>query len=33
MTRWDLIYLVLTVGLTAASVGLIRLFERLEKLP
>lgn len=31
MTKWDLIYLLLTVGLTAGSVGLIRLFERLEK--
>jgi hypothetical protein len=28
---WDLIYLVLTVVLVASSVGLVRLFARLEK--
>ncbi len=30
MNRWDLIYLVITVGLALASVGLIRLFHRME---
>ena len=31
MNEWDLIYLVLTIFLVAASVGLVRLFARLEK--
>jgi len=31
MNKWDLIYLVLTVALVALSVGLVRLFARLEK--
>ena len=33
MTTWDLIYLLLTIGLVAASAGLVKLFERLEKSP
>jgi hypothetical protein len=31
VNTWDLIYLLLTIGLVAASVGLVRLFARLEK--
>jgi hypothetical protein len=30
VTRWDLIYLGLTVVLALASLGLIRLFHRME---
>jgi hypothetical protein len=30
VTRWDLIYLGLTIGLAAATFGLIRLFHRME---
>jgi hypothetical protein len=30
LTMWDLIYLGLTAGLFVASVGLIRLFDRLS---
>jgi len=31
MTKWDLIYLGLTVFLTVATVGTVRLFARLEQ--
>lgn len=31
MTTWDLVYLGLTFALVVASVGLVRLFARLEK--
>jgi len=31
LTEWDLIYLGLTVVLVASSVGLVRLFARLEQ--
>jgi hypothetical protein len=30
VNRWDLIYLVVTVALALASLGLIRLFHRME---
>jgi hypothetical protein len=33
VNRWDLIYLVLTIALVVASVGVVRLFARLEKAP
>jgi hypothetical protein len=30
MSTWDLVYLLLTLVLTALTVGLVRLFEHLE---
>ena len=31
MNKWDLIYLLLTVCLTASTFGIVALFARLEK--
>ncbi len=31
MTKWDLIYLLLTLSLTVATIGTVALFARLEK--
>lgn len=33
MTKWDLIYLLLTLFLTVATIGTVRLFARLENRP